>query len=81
MEKLTDRIVIDPKVMHGKSVIMGTRVPVEIVLGSLAGGMEIKEVCSEYGLKKEDVQAAMDYATRLISHEEVIVLSLMLNKY
>ena len=74
MKKLTDRIVIDPKVMHGKPTIMGTRVPVEIVLGSLAGGMEIKEVCDEYGLKREDVLAAIDYATRLISHDEVILL-------
>ncbi|ODS41023.1 hypothetical protein BEH94_07315 [Candidatus Altiarchaeales archaeon WOR_SM1_SCG] len=75
MEKLTERIVIDPKVMHGKPVIMGTRVPVEIVLGSLAGGMEVKEVCNEYGLKREDVLAAIDYATKIISNEDVILLN------
>ena len=75
MKKLTERIVINPKIMHGKPVIMGTRVPVEIVLGSLAGGMEIKEVCDEYGLKKEDVLAAMDYAAKIISNEDVILLN------
>ena len=75
MEKLTERIVIDPKIMHGKPVIMGTRVPVEIVLGSLAGGMEIKEVCSEYGLKREDVLAAIDYAAKIIPNEEVVLLN------
>ena len=75
MEKLTERIVIDPRVMHGKPVIMGTRVPVEIVLGSLAGGMEVKEVCNEYGLKREDVLAAIDYATKIISNEDVILLN------
>ena len=36
-----DRIVIDPSVMHGKPIIKGTRVPLEIILGSLAGGMAI----------------------------------------
>ena len=34
-----DRIVIDPKICHGKPVIRGTRTPVAIVVGSLAGGM------------------------------------------
>lgn len=36
-----DRIIIDPEISHGRPVIKGTRVPVEIVLGSLAGGMDI----------------------------------------
>ncbi|MDD4579340.1 MAG: DUF433 domain-containing protein [Methanothrix sp.] len=39
-----DRIVIDPAVRHGKPVIKGSRVPLEIVLGSLAGGMAIEEI-------------------------------------
>ena len=75
MEKLSERIVVDPKIMHGKPVIMGTRMPVDIVLGSLAAGMEIKEVCEEYELKKEDVLAAIDYAAKMISNEEVILLN------
>lgn len=54
-----DRIVIDPEIRHGKPIIKGTRVPVELVLGSLAGGMEIREIASEYGIKKKDVQAAI----------------------
>lgn len=54
-----DRIVIDPEIRHGKPIIKGTRVPVEVILGSLAGGMEIREIASEYGIKKEDVQAAI----------------------
>jgi len=55
MEKLADRIVIDPKVRHGKPIMMGTRIPGEIVLGSLAGGMKIGEICKEYGIKREDL--------------------------
>ena len=39
-----DRIVIDPAIAHGKLVIRGTRVPVAVVLGSLAGGMTLEEV-------------------------------------
>ncbi|RLI83526.1 hypothetical protein DRP04_01110, partial [Archaeoglobales archaeon] len=39
-----DRIVIDSKIRHGKPVIRGTRVPVDVILGSLAGGMSVEEV-------------------------------------
>ena len=62
-----DRIVIDPAVRHGKSVIKGSRVPLEIVLGSLAGGMAIEEIVKEYDLQKEDVLAALACATWLIA--------------
>jgi uncharacterized protein (DUF433 family) len=36
--------VIDPKIWHGKAVISGTRVPVSVVLGGLAGGMTFEEM-------------------------------------
>ncbi len=71
MEQLTSRIVFDPKIRHGKPIIKGTRVPVEVVLGSLAGGMGIKEVGKEYEISKEDILAAIDYANKIVSHEEI----------
>ena len=33
-----DRIAIDADVMGGKPVIKGTRVPVQVIVGALAGG-------------------------------------------
>ena len=66
-----DRIVIDERIMHGKPVIRGTRVPVEVILGSLAGGMTYEEVEKEYGITKEDILAAIEYARRIISEERV----------
>ena len=68
------RIVIDPEVRHGKPVIKNTRVPVDIILGSLAGGMKIEEVAEEYGIKKEDVLAAIEYAAKIIAREEIKIL-------
>ena len=65
------RIVIDPEIRHGKPVIKGTRVPIDIILGSLVGSMEIKEIAKEYGIEKEDVLAAVEYATKIIAKEEV----------
>jgi uncharacterized protein (DUF433 family) len=66
-----DRIVINPATRHGKPIIKGTRVPLEIILGSLAGGMEIVEIVKEYDLQKEDVLAALAYAARVIAGEEI----------
>ncbi len=66
-----DQITIDPAIRHGKPIIKGTRVPVEIVLGSLAGGMNVNEITKEYDLEREDVLAALAYATRMIAGEEI----------
>jgi uncharacterized protein (DUF433 family) len=65
------RIVIDKRIRHGKPVIKGTRVPVDVILGSLAGGMTYEEICKEYKIKKEDILAAIEYAASIISKEEV----------
>ena len=66
-----DRIVIDERIMHGKPVIKGTRVPVDVILGSLAGGMTYEEVEKEYGITREDILAAIEYARKIISEEKV----------
>lgn len=65
-----ERIVIDPTMQHGKPVIKGTRVPVVRILGGLAGGMSVDDVCREYGVALEDIRAALEYATELIDLEE-----------
>jgi uncharacterized protein (DUF433 family) len=72
--KIAPRITVDPAVKSGKPVIKGTRVPVELVIGKLAGGMEIDEVMREYGLTKKDVLAALDYAAKVVGEEEVRVV-------
>jgi uncharacterized protein (DUF433 family) len=68
---LSDRIVVDERIRFGKPVIRGTRVPVDLVLGKLAAGMTYDEVEAEYGLQREDIFAALDYAARCVSGEEV----------
>lgn len=66
-----NRIVIDPGIRQGKPVIRGTRVPVDLILGSLAGGMTPDEVAREYGITKEDISAALAYASEIMGGEEV----------
>jgi uncharacterized protein (DUF433 family) len=62
---MTDRIVIDPKIQHGKPVISGTRVPVARIVGGLAGGMTMDEIIREYEVTVEDVLAALNYAAEI----------------
>jgi len=66
-----NRIIIDKNIRHGKPVIKGTRVPVDLIVGSLAGGASMEEICEDYGIKKEDILAALEYAAQIISNEEV----------
>lgn len=67
---MQERISIDPNVQHGRPVIRGTRVTVARIVGSLAGGMSSSEVQQEYDITAEDVQAALQFATDLIEHEQ-----------
>ena len=67
---MNERIVIDPEIQHGKPVIRGTRVPVAIVVGSLAGGMSFEEVQREYDISGEDIRAALQFAGELIDQEQ-----------
>jgi len=65
----SDRIVLDPAICHGKPVIRGTRVPVTIVVGSLAGGMTFDEIQREYDLSAEDIRAALKFVGELVEQE------------
>ncbi len=64
-----NRIVIDPAICHGKPVIRGTRMPVSLVIGSLAGGMTFEELGREYDLTTEDIRAALKFAAGLAGGE------------
>ena len=66
-----NRITIDKNIRHGKPVIKGTRVPVDLIVGSLAGGASMEKICEDYGIEKEDILAALEYAAQIISNEEV----------
>jgi uncharacterized protein (DUF433 family) len=71
----TDRIVIDPRVMLGKPVIRGTRIPVELIVRKLGEGATEADLLDGYpALTREDIQAALAYAADALAHEETILL-------
>ena len=72
---LTDRIEINPRVMLGKPVIRGTRIPVELILRKLSEGASEADLLDAYPtLKRDDIHAAMRYAADTIAHEEVVFI-------
>lgn len=64
--EIAPRISVDDKVHFGKPVITGTRVPVDLVLAQLAGGMTYEEVVEQYGITLEDIKAVLSYAAETL---------------
>jgi uncharacterized protein (DUF433 family) len=70
-----ERIVIDPDLHHGDPCIRGTRIPVTIIVGSLADGMTPEEIIEEYPqLRPEDIRASLSYAAELLHEESLLPL-------
>ena len=64
-------VTADAQIAFGKAVIAGTRVPAALVLGQLAGGLGVAELCAAYDLTPEQVRAAMRYGAWLAEQETV----------
>lgn len=70
---LHEGIEINPKVMLGKPVIRGTRIPVELILRKLGEGATEQDLLDAYpNLKSGDIRAAMTYAAVALAHEEIV---------
>ena len=70
---MLERIVVDPRVMAGKPVVMSTRITVSMVLELLAAGAKPEEIAEDYNISLEDIGAALLYAAKVLGREEVIV--------
>ena len=55
---------------HGKPVIRGTRTPVAVVVGGLAGGMSFEDEQREYQLTVEGIRAALEFASEIVEQEQ-----------
>lgn len=70
----TNRIDRNPAIMLGKPVIKGTRITVELVLRKLSEGRNVEQILESYPqLSREDILAALSYASDLIANEEMII--------
>ncbi len=67
------RVWIDAERQQGEPCIKGTRIPVRMIIGSLADGMTLEEVIEAYPqLVRDDIQAALAYAAEVL-HQETLV--------
>ena len=58
-----ERISIDPRIHHGKPCIKGTRVPVSVIVGSIADGDTPERIIQSWPqLTPEDITAALKFA-------------------
>ena len=68
---MSERIVVNPKILGGKPVIRGTRIPVYLILELLSAGYNFKRIVRAYpSLTEEDIKAAVNYAVQIVKNEE-----------
>jgi uncharacterized protein (DUF433 family) len=65
-----ERIVTNPKVMFGKPVIKGTRIPVDLILEKLALGETNEQLLGAYPrLTLDDIAACLFYAAHSVKND------------
>ncbi len=66
------KIISDPEILGGKPVIKGTRISVEVIMNFIAAGMSIEEINEGYPeLEREEIQAAISYAAKMVSKAKI----------
>ena len=73
---LLERITTNPKVMAGKPVIKGTRVPVDLIVHKIAQGETVEHLLEDYPkMKRQDIRAALEYASSVVKGEDIIPIT------
>ena len=73
---LSEKIISHPDLRGGEPCIKGTRIPVSVIVGSLAQGLTRDGILKEYPqLTNDDVSAALMYASESVSHESGYALA------
>jgi len=71
-----ERISSDPKVMFGKPVIKGTRIPVDLILEKLGYNYSFEDLFAAYpSIKTEDIQACLFFAAENAKFEKVSAIT------
>ena len=65
------RIVRDPRIMVGKPVVRGARIPVELILDQFAFNLDLDDLFGAYPeLTIDDIKACLRYAQKLVEHDQ-----------
>ncbi len=67
---LDGKITIDPDLCNGKPTIRGKRITVQTIVEFLSAGETEKEILNQYpSLEKQDIQACLVFASKLMNHK------------
>ena len=67
MKSYLNKITINPDICNGKPTIRGMRISVRTILEYLAAGESIENILNAYPiLEKEDISAALQYASAIL---------------
>jgi uncharacterized protein (DUF433 family) len=70
-----ERIIIDPAVHHGEPCVKGTRVPVSMIVGSVADGDTPEQIIGAWPqLSTDDIKAALKFAAEAVNNADFIPL-------
>ena len=71
-----DYITVNPEILVGKPIIKGTRISVELLLDRMGDGWSFDDILVSYPhLKREQVQAAVKFATELFKEERFVAIA------
>ncbi len=68
IRRIAPEIVQDPSINSGRPIIEGTRVFVDRIIGHLEYGMSSAEICQEYDLTTEQVQAVKQLSPEQVQY-------------
>ena len=70
------RVAADSEIHHGEPCIVGTRIPVRMIVGSLADGLTAEQIVAEYPqLTSDDISAALAYAAEVLHQQSLLPLT------
>jgi uncharacterized protein (DUF433 family) len=72
---LIERITVKPDVLIGKPTIRGLRISVDQIIKALAAGLKEQEILEDYPeLEKDDIKAALLYASKVLESEKIYTI-------
>ena len=75
LNRMPDRISVDPDICNGKPCVRGTRISVQSMLEFLAAGDTPEGVLDEFPTigRRQDISACLDYASKVMANHYSVV--------
>jgi len=69
-KEILERIESNPDICHGKPCILGTRIPVYLIVSLIAEGESYESIIKDYpSLSIADIKISIKYAAKLCEYE------------